>query len=387
MPSHNHGSIDTRPDTLTGIRSTTSDYEGWLGKRIPLVARDVGSKHEAMRQSPFMFLRATYYRWAQVWAAECPELARGPVVTSVGDLHIENFGTWRDDEGRLAWGVNDFDEASPLPYTNDLLRLATSAFLAIREGSLGLTEKEVCAGLLQGYRESLERAGAAVVLAERHRKLGERIVECLIEPRRFWVEQLGEGSVRRAKPSASCRAALVGALPRGTTGVLIRARVAGLGSLGRPRFVAIAEWAGGRVAREAKAIAPSGAFWASGTEPPVPWSLHSSQLLAGAVRSRDTSVSFSGSWIVRRLAPDSHKVRFASLGDLDLEAQLVDLMGRDVANVHLATRGAARAILGHLGKQQRAWLRHAAEAMLRRIKEDYGAWLGRTDPAAPFRNH
>src|SRR5260370_32652719 len=47
-------------------------------------------------------------------------------VLAVGDLHVENFGTWRDAEGRLTWGVNDFDEAYPLPYTIDLARLATS---------------------------------------------------------------------------------------------------------------------------------------------------------------------------------------------------------------------------------------------------------------------
>ena len=35
------------------------------------------------------------------------------------------YGTWRDTEGRLVWGINDFDEAYPSPYTNDLVRLAS----------------------------------------------------------------------------------------------------------------------------------------------------------------------------------------------------------------------------------------------------------------------
>ena len=38
----------------------------------------------------------------------------------------------------MIWGVNDFDEAHDLPYTNDLVRLAVSALLAIREGHLML---------------------------------------------------------------------------------------------------------------------------------------------------------------------------------------------------------------------------------------------------------
>jgi uncharacterized protein (DUF2252 family) len=40
----------------------------------------------------------------------------------VGALHVENFGTWRDIEARPIWGINDFDEATTLAYTNDLIR-------------------------------------------------------------------------------------------------------------------------------------------------------------------------------------------------------------------------------------------------------------------------
>ena len=61
----------------------------------------------ADREDAFPFFRATYYRWAQVWKKKADTLAVGPRAPSVGDLHIENFGTWRDAEGRLVWGVND----------------------------------------------------------------------------------------------------------------------------------------------------------------------------------------------------------------------------------------------------------------------------------------
>ena len=79
-----------------------------------------------MKESVFAFLRATYYRWIQVWPEVCPQLVSAATVLAIGDLHVENFGTWRDIEGRLVWGINDFDEAYPLPYTNDLVRLASS---------------------------------------------------------------------------------------------------------------------------------------------------------------------------------------------------------------------------------------------------------------------
>ena len=92
-----------------------------------------------MGEDAFSFLRATLYRWAQQWHEVCHEVAGAPRVLAIGDLHTNSFGTWRDAEGRLAWGVDDFDEAYPLPYTSDLLRPARSARIAIDGGQLSLS--------------------------------------------------------------------------------------------------------------------------------------------------------------------------------------------------------------------------------------------------------
>src|SRR5215467_14463268 len=112
------------------IVKATHRYELWLGQWTPLLKPDLRLKHRRMAEDPFSFLRATFYRWIQVWPEVCRDLCEAPQVLAVGDLHVENFGTWRDIEGRLVWGVNDFDEAALLPYTLDLVRLATSAMLA-----------------------------------------------------------------------------------------------------------------------------------------------------------------------------------------------------------------------------------------------------------------
>jgi hypothetical protein len=109
----------------------TQEFEIWLAKRLPVVRQDLVLKHTLMAEAPFPFFRATFYRWLQQWPGLCGEAAKAPAVLAVGDLHIENFGTWRDEEGRLIWGVNDLDEAWPAPYTINLVRLATSAYLAI----------------------------------------------------------------------------------------------------------------------------------------------------------------------------------------------------------------------------------------------------------------
>src|SRR6202171_478209 len=142
------------------IREATSSYETWMAQHIPLVRSDLRVKHTRMAGSAFAFLRGTFYRWMQLWPNVCAKIIDAPVVAAVGDLHLENFGTWRDVEGRLVWGVNDVDEACRLPYTNDLVRLATSANLAIRERHLALQPRETCEAILDGYRAGLERGGA-----------------------------------------------------------------------------------------------------------------------------------------------------------------------------------------------------------------------------------
>ena len=123
---------------LPTVKKATKDFEAWLGERTTLVEADLEFKHQTMAQDAFSFLRGTFYRWAQVWPKACEALSQTPPVLAVGDLHVENFGTWRDTDGRLVWGVNDFDEAYSMPYTNDLVRLATSALLAAQEGQLSL---------------------------------------------------------------------------------------------------------------------------------------------------------------------------------------------------------------------------------------------------------
>src|SRR5271169_634433 len=130
------------------IAKASQNYEAWLAKRITLLEADLDRKHAAMAADVFPFLRATFYRWMQLWPDVCPEEQKAPKVLAVGDLHVENFGTWRDVEGRLVWGVNDFDEAHMAPYTLDLVRLAASALLAIDGAHLKLEHQDACAAIL-----------------------------------------------------------------------------------------------------------------------------------------------------------------------------------------------------------------------------------------------
>src|SRR5271168_2092303 len=245
---------------LPNIIDATADYEQWLGRHLKIVRRDLALKHMHMAEAAFPFFRATFYRWAQLWPAVCPDLAKAPHALVIGDLHVENFGTWRDIEGRLIWGVNDFDEAWPMAYTVDLVRLCVSAHLAIDAGGLPLKREDVCGTVLEGYRESLREKGLPFVLGAKHVWLRNIAEGVLRDPVRFWQKMDALATLKNEAP-VSAVDALEHLMPAPGIKYRLAHRVAGLGSLGHARYVAIADWHGGRIAREAKALVPSCSHW------------------------------------------------------------------------------------------------------------------------------
>jgi Uncharacterized protein conserved in bacteria (DUF2252) len=360
--------------TDASIQEATACYETWLGEQIALVAADLARKHEQMVLDAFAFFRATYYRWAQLWPRLCPELATAPAVLAAGDLHIENFGTWRDGDGRLVWGINDFDEAYRLPYTNDLLRLATSALLAIRNEHLTLPPKAACKALLAGYQAGLKSGGRPFVLAEGHAWLVRVATKRERNAAAFWTRLSRSAAASdRDGPSDDARAALQSALPDNTAGYELRSRVAGEGSLGHQRWVATMEWRGGRLAREAKARAPSASIWCLGDSRQAPAGDPYADIVGRAVRSPDPSLRIDEHWLVRRLAHDCSRVELSSLPGPKLEAALLEAMGRETANVHLGSADEASA-LADLQQRADSWLLNGSRIMLKAVVRDWKAY-------------
>jgi len=353
------------------IIKATHRFEEWLGRHTPLVKADLRLKHERMAEAVFPFLRATFYRWMQIWPEVCPDLAKAPRVLAVGDLHVENFGTWRDIEGRLVWGVNDFDEAAVLPYTIDLVRLATSAIFAIEDGHLALKPKDACASILEGYKESLAHGGRPYVLEEENTWLRQIATGVLRDPVHFWQKMDGLPRVRGEVP-ASAREALEHLMPeRGLTYRTVR-RVAGLGSLGHIRVVAIALCHGARVAREAKALTPSSVYWATVDDRPS--EILYQAIISRAVRCPDPFVQLRGHWIVRRLSPHCSRVELSVLPTNRDERRLLAAMGWETANVHLGTVDAQKYIRSHLARLKPGWLYAAAKKMEEAVTDDWRTW-------------
>jgi hypothetical protein len=345
------------------IRKATGRYEAWLARHLRIVGGDLDLKHRQMRLAPFPFLRATYYRWAQLWPEVCEDEAGAPRTLAVGDLHVENFGSWRDKDGRLVWGINDFDEAWPLAYTNDLVRLTTSALLANLDGSV----KQGAGAILEGYREALEAGGQPYVLAERHTALRLMATARLHDPERYWAKLRALPELKDPAPAGAVKA-LESLMPVRGLEWRLSNRVAGLGSLGRQRYVALADWCGGSVAREAKALAPSACLWAETGKGAAP--IRYQEAIDHAVRCPDPFVRLRKRWIVRRLAPDCSRIELSDLPRERDVFHLLHAMGWETANIHLGS-AKPRVLLRDLGKRPAGWLLKAANRMRKAILADF----------------
>jgi hypothetical protein len=355
--------------------SDTESYERWRAGRIPVVAADLETKHEKLAESAFVLLRGTYYRYAKRFFARERSLAGAPPTVAVGDLHIENFGTWRDHDGRLAWGVNDLDEVDLLPYTIDLVRLATSALLAIREQHLSLSGEVACDAILAGWLERMEtRTIVPFVSGEHHRHLFRLASEAFTPPVTFarTVNKLPvyDGSL----PKRAARL-ITRVTPWPGFKPVLRTRVAGVGSLGSRRIVAAAELGGGLIVREAKQIPGPATAWLfpkRGRPPGLAEAAFNSHGVAA-----DPFHVQRGKWVVRPLAPDASRLELAALKRHHDEHALLNAMGAEAANVHLTKyglRSPVKAILADVRRRPGGWLHKAAERTAASTERDHAAW-------------
>jgi len=362
--------MSAKKSNLPDIVQATEDFETWAVRHVNLIRSDVNLKHRMMALASFPFFRATFYRWAQWWPIVCPDLARAPQVLAVGDLHVDNFGTWRDIEGRLIWGVNDFDEAWSAAYTVDLVRLVTSFYLAIHSEHLTLSRKRAFRAVEEGYRDCIAKGGAPFILAEHHRWLRLIALNELRDPVIFWKKILACPKYKGKLPEDVMKL-VHNSMPLRTLHYEFRSRIAGLGSLGHPRVLSLATWDGAHVVREAKQLTPSAWIWARRLHTT---NILSRKLVESAVRIRDPHVHFASHWIVRRLAPDCSHIEIQTLPEERDEEKLAYYMGWETGNIHLGTPRAIAAIERDLAHRKGRWLHKASKAMFKVTLDDWKLW-------------
>jgi len=257
-----------------------------------------------------------------------------------------------------------------MPYTIDLVRLAASAHLAIDVERLRIDHGEACGAILAGYRDGLEAGGMPWILAGKHQWLHDMVEPGMRDAAAFWGKLNGLAPAEGPVPASALRG-IDKMMPGKVSGKYkIGHRVAGLGSLGRQRFVAIAEYRGGFVCREAKALAPSAWALAQGAKSDE---IRYQKALDIAVRAPDPFVRAQGNWIVRRLAPDCARVDLALFPKEREETKLLHAMGWETANLHLGSRQKDN-LLADLYKRAPNWLHKDAAKMVEATRADWNEW-------------
>jgi uncharacterized protein (DUF2252 family) len=218
-------------------------------------------KYERMNASPFAFLRGSCHLFYQK-LPRSPVLRKAPLVWACGDLHLENLGSYRGDNGQVYFDINDFDEALRAPASWDLVRLLASVLVARKLfGANRSAARELCDHVLEMYtralregkprwveretaaspvRELLEHAAAShhdeLLRSRTVRKRGQRMLK--LDPRRALpASERAQEKVRalfaaRQKDSPQLAHLEV---------VDVARRVAGTGSLGLERYVLLVE--------------------------------------------------------------------------------------------------------------------------------------------------
>ena len=131
-------------------------------------------KYQVMRANSFAFLRGTCHLFYDDESDTAP-LNAAPLAWICGDLHPNNFGSYKA-ENRLAYfDVNDFDEAVLAPCSWDLARFVTAILVGAplinvdkaQAGALAeLFLRTYAECLSQGYIRAIERETATGLVKE-----------------------------------------------------------------------------------------------------------------------------------------------------------------------------------------------------------------------------
>jgi uncharacterized protein (DUF2252 family) len=112
-------------------------------------------KYRNIRGNPFAFLRGTCH----LFYARLPKsglFQSAPATWICGDLHLENFGSYKGDNRLTYFDMNDFDEAVLAPTSLELVRFLSSVLIAADNLSLNHIEsRTLCRSFIDAYGAAL----------------------------------------------------------------------------------------------------------------------------------------------------------------------------------------------------------------------------------------
>lgn len=336
----------------------------------------VAMKFAKMKESPFVFLRGSCHLFYDALPDD-PVLNDAPLAWCCGDLHFENYGSYKGDNRLVYFDISDYDEGALAPCTWDIARLLTSILCGAE--ALRATPAEALAvsgECLAGYREALLRGKALWVEPE---TAGGLIRDLLVDLRnRDRTDLLDRRTVlangkRRLKIDGVKALAATEADQRAVAEFIadfaatqpnpgffevldVARRIAGTGSLGVARFVILVEGKGspdGNYLLDLKEAKPSALLphlARLGVRQPA-WGDEATRIVGieKCMQAMDHAflfpVDFQGrAFVLRGLQPSGDRVAIAKWGKkLNRLGDVVRTMGQILAWDQLRASGRAGA--------------------------------------------
>jgi uncharacterized protein (DUF2252 family) len=167
-----------------------------LTKRIIDFNRDrlprmIKVKYKFMGENLFRFFRGTCHLFYEDLAGE-QSFPESPLGWICGDLHLENFGSYRSSNDQVYFDLNDFDEAILAPVAWEVVRLVTSIIIGFE--SLGIEAekagkmaklflKNYTATLLTGKPDYVESAMAQGIICDFLARVAKRKQRMILNKR------------------------------------------------------------------------------------------------------------------------------------------------------------------------------------------------------------
>ncbi|MCV2354814.1 DUF2252 domain-containing protein [Paucibacter sp. B2R-40] len=378
-------------------------------------------KYQRMRASDFAFLRGSCHLFYARLPSEAVLMGTKtalPQAWACGDLHAENFGSYKGENRLFYFDINDFDEAALAPCSWDALRLLTSirvgaqglqlspaerqalsqAFLdryagALREGRALWIERETASGPVDQLLSGLQGRKRLAFLDGRTRMVGKQRLLKLDGKKALTVsadERTAVDAFMRDFAKAQAKPEFFEVLDVGR-------RIAGTGSLGLPRYVLLVAGKGSpdeNYLLDLKLAMPSSLLpHLQGRGPQPDWPSEAERIVATQRSMQAESPAFlqpvqwqGQPFVLRDLQPSEDRIAISAdsfkAGEMAAKlAQLMGAMGELLAWAQLRSsgrRGACTAdALIEFGRTQSQWqpqLLKAAEVCTEQLGRDAAAF-------------
>ncbi|MFT4068438.1 DUF2252 domain-containing protein [Paraburkholderia sp.] len=326
-------------------------------------------KYKAMRGSPFVFLRGTCHLFYER-LPRAKVLDDAPTVWICGDMHFENFGSYKADNRLIYFDNNDFDEACLAPALYELVRLLTSVLVGAADLKLSRAQAlALCHTALDAYGAALAFGKSRWIEAETATGMVRDLFDALASRTR--AAHLDRRTVLKGKTrvlkidgkkalpvSDERRAAVMQFMqqfaaaepnPEFYRTLDVARRIAGTGSLGVDRYVILVEGKGspdGNYLIDLKEALPSSVSPRVRVAQPQ-WQTDAQRVVEVQRRNQAVSqaflhaVDFNGrSYVLRSLQPSEDRVALADWdGKLPRLEEVINSMAELSAWAHLRSGG------------------------------------------------